>query len=121
VTPRANGFAGSGVVVVVVVDVDEVGDVVEVAVEPDAVAVVVTVDPLVDGGLAGSDGDGFGPVVEVVAVRAASSDVHAPTTSVAPSARKVRRESLFTGRAAASATAESWLMGVEASGHQTVI
>jgi hypothetical protein len=67
-------------------------------------------------------GEGGGPVVADVAVvavgAASSSDVHAPTTSVAPSARKVRRESRVTGRARASATAESWPIGLVAGRHQ---
>jgi hypothetical protein len=70
------------VVVAVVVELD-VGDV---------AAVVAAVD---------DDGGGGGSLVEVgadVDVGAAASDVQAPTTTVAPSARKVRRDSRVTGR-----------------------
>jgi hypothetical protein len=76
------------------------GEVVVVAVvvvEPAVVAVVVPDVVFVGAGV----GEGDGPVVEgaeSVDVGLASSDVHAPTTTVAPSARNVRRDSRFTGR-----------------------
>ena len=74
--------------------------VVVAAVELGVVAVVVAVD-------GGDGGDGGGGAVVVVELGAASSDVQAPTTIVAPSARKVRLESRFRG----SATAEFWPIG----------
>src|SRR5262245_22314670 len=88
VTPRANGLAGSGGPVVVV------GAVVAV----DVRAVVDGAGAAVAGPVVGVGVVGVVGVVGAVVGAAASSDVQAPTTTVAPSARKVRRDSRVTGR-----------------------